>query len=234
MMIKTQRVTAPGKTGASKKSKVSKKVAKILELLDEVYPEAHCELEFKTPLQLLIATILSAQCTDRRVNIVTRELFKKYKTAQDFAKANRKTLQEEIRTTGFFRNKSKSIRSAAEMLVKDFEGAVPSTMDALLQLPGVARKTANVVLGTAFGIAEGLVVDTHVRRVSQRLGLTENDSPEKIEQDLMRQVPRDRWISFSHQLIWHGRRVCHARKPLCDQCNLTSVCDYYRQVVDGR
>ncbi len=214
--------------------KASKKVEKILELLDQTYPEAHCELEFRNPLQLLIATILSAQCTDRRVNMVTRQLFKKYKTAEDFARANLKRLQEEIRPTGFFRNKSKSIQAAGEMLIKEFGGEVPRSMDQLLKLPGVARKTANVVLGTAFGIAEGLVVDTHVRRVSQRLGLTENDNPQKIEQDLVKEVPRGRWISFSHQLIWHGRRVCHARKPLCHQCNLTSVCDYYRQVLDGR
>ncbi|HEY3131806.1 MAG TPA: endonuclease III [Acidobacteriota bacterium] len=214
--------------------KPSKKVQRILEGLDESYPEAHCELEFQNPLQLLVATILSAQCTDRRVNAVTRQLFKKYKTARDFAKADLKDLQKEIRPTGFFRNKSKSIQAAGEMLTREFGGGVPRSMEELLKLPGVARKTANVVLGTAYGIADGIVVDTHVRRVSQRLGLTENESADKIEQDLMSQIPRDRWISFAHQLIWHGRRVCHARKPLCQQCNLTAVCDYYRQVRDGR
>src|SRR2546425_6778785 len=214
--------------------KPSKKVQKILEGLDEAYPEAHCELQFQNPLQLLVATILSAQCTDRRVNLVTRQLFKKYKTAREFAKADVKDLQKEIRPTGFFRNKSKSIQAAGEMLNQEFGGEVPRSMEELLKLPGVARKTANVVLGTAYGIAGGIVVDTHVRRVSQRLGLTENESADKIEQDLMSQIPHDRWISFAHQLIWHGRRVCHARKPLCQQCNLTAVCDYYRQVLDGR
>lgn len=215
------------------RSRISKKVRVILESLDEAYPEAHCALHFGNPLELLIATILSAQCTDERVNKVTPHLFKKYQTAKDYAKADPKKLQEEIRSTGFFRNKQKSIQGAAKMLVEEFGGQVPRSMESLLQLPGVARKTANVVLGTAYGITEGVVVDTHVRRVSQRLGLTDNDQPEKIEQDLLRQIPRDRWILLSHQLIWHGRRVCRARQPLCQQCNLTSVCDYYQQLANG-
>ena len=199
-----------------------------------MFPEAECELRHKNPLQLLVATILSAQCTDERVNRVTPQLFKKYKTARDFADADPEALQGEIRSTGFFRNKQKNIQGAAAMLVKKFGSKVPCTMDELLELPGVARKTANVVLGAAYGIADGVVVDTHVRRVSQRLGLTENDQPEKIERDLVRQLPRDRWILFSHQLIWLGRRVCQARKPRCEQCELSALCDYFRQVARGR
>ena len=219
---------------AGKKPMRAARVMKILEGLDEAYPDATCALNFKSPLQLLVATILSAQCTDERVNKVTADLFKKYKTAGDYAKADLETLQQEIRTTGFFRNKSKSIKGAASILDRDFEGKVPRRMDELLTLPGVARKTANVVLGTSYRIAEGVVVDTHVRRVSQRLGLSENEDPEKIEQDLMRQIPRERWISFAHQLIWHGRKVCQARRPLCEKCNLTGVCDYYREVIRAR
>jgi endonuclease-3 len=213
--------------------KIAKKLKTVLEGLDEAYPEAGCELSFKDPLQILVATMLSAQCTDVRVNKVTPRLFRKYRTAQNYADADPHELQDLIRSTGFFRNKQKNIQGAAAMLVREFGGKIPRTMEALLQLPGVARKTANVVLGAAYGVTEGVVVDTHVRRVAQRLGLTENDSPEKIEQDLMRQIPRERWISFSHQLIWHGRRVCRARKPLCPQCNLTTVCEYFLRVSDG-
>lgn len=205
----------------------------MLQRLNEAYPDARCALQFRNPLELLVATILSAQCTDERVNRVTARLFEKYKTARDYAKADPQELEQEIRSTGFFRNKRKSVQGAAAMLVEEFGGDVPARMKDLLQLPGVARKTANVVLGTAYDIPAGIVVDTHVRRVSQRLGLTENDDPEKIEQDLIRQIPQQRWISFAHQLIWHGRRVCQARKPLCHQCNLTTVCDYYHEVVDG-
>lgn len=217
----------------AKSARTARKIKEVLQGLDELYPKAHCELTYGNPLQLLVATILSAQCTDERVNKVTRPLFMKYRTAKDYADADPQTFQQEIRPTGFFRNKQKNIRRAAELLAHKFGGKVPGKMDLLLELPGVARKTANVLLGTAFGVAEGVVVDTHVRRVAQRLGLTDQDSPEKIEQDLMRQIPRDLWISFSHQLIWHGRRVCAARKPLCGKCNLTAVCDYFRQVVDG-
>ena len=214
-------------------SRITRKLKTVLDGLDEAYPEAGCELSYKDPLQLLVATMLSAQCTDVRVNKVTPRLFRKYRTAQNYADADPQELQDLIRSTGFFRNKQKNIQAAAAMLVLEFAGKIPRTMEELLRLPGVARKTANVVLGAAYGIAEGVVVDTHVRRVAQRLGLTENDSPEKIEHDLMRQIPRERWISFSHQLIWHGRRVCRARKPLCPHCNLTPVCEYFLRVGDG-
>ena len=184
-----------------------KRVAAILQKLDEAYPNASCELNHANAFQLLIATIISAQCTDVRVNEVTKELFKKYKTPQDFAVANPSELEREIRPTGFFRNKTKSIMGASKAVVEKFAGEVPRTMDEILTLPGVARKTANVVLGTAFGITSGIVVDTHVQRLSSRLDLTRNEDPKKIEQDLMAVIPQDKWIIFSHQLIWHGRRV---------------------------
>jgi endonuclease-3 len=173
---------------------------------------------------LLIATILSAQCTDVRVNEVTRTLFKKYRSPEDFAYANPRELETEIRPTGFFRNKTKSIQGASKKIVEEFHGKVPQTMEELLTLPGVARKTANVVLGTGFGIAVGIVVDTHVQRLSARLDLTRNTDPKKIEQDLMQIIPKEKWILFSHQLIWHGRRVCVARKPRCAECNLERLC----------
>jgi endonuclease III len=215
---------------AAKKKAVSgagtdpKRVAAILEKLDEAYPEAHCELKHENPFQLLISTILSAQCTDVRVNEVTRELYKKYKTPQDFAYASPAELEKEIRPTGFFRNKSKSIIGTSKTIVENFGGQVPRTMDEMLSLPGVARKTANVVLGSGYGIASGIVVDTHVIRLSQRLDLTHNQEPKKIEQDLLAIIPKDKWIIFSHQLIWHGRRVCFARKPRCIECNLEKIC----------
>jgi endonuclease III len=202
----------------------TKRVAAILAKLDEAYPAASCELKHENAFQLLISTILSAQCTDVRVNQVTQELYKKYKTPQDFAYANPAELENEIRPTGFFRNKTKSIIGASKGIIEKFGGEVPRTMDEILTLPGVARKTANVVLGTAYGIASGIVVDTHVQRLSNRLDLTRNEDPKKIEQDLMAVIPRDRWILFSHQLIWHGRRVCFARKPNCRECNLESIC----------
>lgn len=200
------------------------RVAAILKGLDEAYPAATCELTHKNPFQLLISTILSAQCTDVTVNEVTKTLFPKYPTPTELAAANPNELQQEIRPTGFFRNKTKSIMGASQKLLDEFHGEVPRTMDELLTLPGVARKTANVVLGTAFGIASGVVVDTHVQRISQRLDLTKNDDPKKIEQDLMRVIPQDRWILFSHQMIWHGRRVCFARRPNCMACNLERIC----------
>ena len=196
----------------------------ILAGLQAAYPNATCELNFSNAFQLLIATILSAQCTDVRVNLVTKELFKKYKTPQDFAYASAAELEKEIRPTGFFRNKTKSIMGASRGLLEKFNGEVPRTMEEILTLPGVARKTGNVVLGTAYGIASGVVVDTHVMRLSQRLDLTRNKEPRKIEQDLMQIIPQDKWIQFSHQLIWHGRRVCVARKPKCADCNLESLC----------
>jgi len=201
-----------------------KRVAAILAGLDAAYPEATCELKHENAFQLLISTILSAQCTDVRVNQVTQELFKKYKTPQDFAVASPAELEQEIRPTGFFRNKTKSIMGASKAIVEKFGGNVPRTMEEILTLPGVARKTANVVLGTAYGIASGVVVDTHVQRLSNRLDLTRNEDPKKIEQDLMKVIPQNKWIIFSHQLIWHGRRVCVARKPRCVHCNLEKIC----------
>jgi endonuclease III len=201
-----------------------KRVAAILAKLDEAYPNAACELQHENAFQLLISTILSAQCTDVRVNEVTQTLYKKYTAPEAFAYANPSELQQEIRPTGFFRNKTKSIMGASKAIVENFGGQVPRTMDEILTLPGVARKTGNVVLGTAYGIASGVVVDTHVMRLSRRLDLTKHEEPKKIEQDLMRIIPKDKWIQFSHQLIWHGRRVCIARKPKCIECNLESLC----------
>lgn len=201
-----------------------KRVAAILAKLDEAYPNASCELMHQNAFQLVIATILSAQCTDVRVNQVTETLFKKYPTPEAFAYATPSELEKEIRPTGFFRNKTKSVMGASKAIVEQFGGQVPRTMEEMLTLPGVARKTANVVLGTAYGIASGIVVDTHVQRLSNRLDLTRNEDPKKIEQDLMAIIPKDRWIQFSHQLIWHGRRVCFARKPNCAACNLESLC----------
>lgn len=201
-----------------------KRVAAILAGLDEAYPEANCELKHENAFQLLVSTILSAQCTDVRVNLVAQELYKKYKTPADFAYGNPSELEQDIRPTGFFRNKTKSIMGASKALIEQFKGEVPRTMEDILTLPGVARKTGNVVLGTAYGIASGVVVDTHVIRLSKRLDLTRHDDPKKIEQDLMAILPQDRWIKFSHQLIWHGRRVCIARKPKCDICNLERLC----------
>ena len=196
----------------------------LVEVLPEVYPGAHCELDFKTPLQLLVATILSAQCTDKRVNVVTPKLFAKYRSASDFAKAPQETLENEIRSTGFFRNKAKSIRAAAAAIEEKHAGHVPDTMEKLHALPGVGRKTANVVLGNAFGKDEGVVVDTHVARLSQRLRLTKHTEAEKIEADLMKIVPREHWTIWSHWLIWHGRRRCFARKPDCHQCEILRLC----------
>jgi endonuclease-3 len=200
------------------------RVSAILQKLDEAYPDVTCALVHENPFQLLISTILSAQCTDETVNKVTKTLFVKYRTPKDFAYANPVELEQEIRPTGFFRNKTKSIMGAGKTIVEKFGGEVPRSMDELLTLPGVARKTANVVLGTAFGIAAGVVVDTHVTRLSNRLDLTRNSDPKKIEQDLMQIIPQDKWVLFSHQIIWHGRKVCQARKPKCAQCNLESLC----------
>jgi endonuclease-3 len=200
------------------------RVAAILAKLDQAYPAATCELKHENAFQLLISTILSAQCTDVRVNQVTESLYKKYPNPQAFAHANPSELQQEIRPTGFFRNKTKSIMGASKALLENFGGQVPKTMDEILTLSGVARKTGNVVLGTAYGIASGVVVDTHVIRLSRRLDLTKHEDPKKIEQDLMHVIPKEKWIQFSHQLIWHGRRVCIARKPRCLDCNLESIC----------
>ncbi len=201
-----------------------KRVAAILAKLDEAYPVATCELKHENAFQLLISTILSAQCTDVRVNQVTQTLYKKYPNAEAFAHANPSELEQEIRPTGFFRNKTKSIMGASNGIIENFGGQVPRTMEEILTLPGVARKTANVVLGTAYGIASGVVVDTHVIRLSRRLDLTKQEDPKKIEEDLMKVIPKEKWIQFSHQLIWHGRRVCVARKPRCIDCNLERLC----------
>lgn len=201
-----------------------KRVAAILAKLDEAYPNATCELNHKNAFELLIATILSAQCTDVRVNQVTATLFQKYPDAKAFAYATPSELEQEIRPTGFFRNKTKSVMGASKGILENFGGEVPRTMEEILTLPGVARKTANVVLGTAYGIPSGIVVDTHVQRIANRLDLTRNEDPKKIEQDLMQVIPKNKWIQFSHQIIWHGRRVCQARKPKCTECNLESLC----------
>jgi len=205
-------------------SPAEKRIPEILKLLKNEYPDAHCSLNYTTAFELLIATILSAQCTDVRVNQVTKDLFQKYKGPKDYLAVPEEELQQDIRTTGFFRNKTKSIRGTSQKLLDDFRGRVPSTMDELLTLPGVARKTANVVLGNAFQITSGIVVDTHVSRVSQRLGLTKETTPEKIEQRLMKLIPRSEWISFSHQLILHGRHVCKAPTPDCANCVLNHLC----------
>jgi endonuclease-3 len=201
-----------------------RRVGAILGGLDEAYPDATCELKHRSPFQLLISTILSAQCTDVRVNQVTETLYKKYPKPEAFAYATPHELEQEIRPTGFFRNKTKSVVGASKAIVEQFGGEVPRTMEEILTLPGVARKTANVVLGTAYGIAKGVVVDTHVMRLSRRLDLSRKTEPVKIEQDLMAVIPQDKWIQFSHQLIWHGRRVCVARKPRCVECNLEKIC----------
>jgi endonuclease-3 len=200
------------------------RVAQLVKAWPNVYPGAHCELDFHNPLQLLVATILSAQCTDKRVNMVTPALFKKYRTAKDYVSAPKSELENAIKSTGFFRSKTKSIQGATSTIVERFGGKVPDSMDELRQLPGVGRKTANVVLGNAFGKNEGIVVDTHVIRLSQRLGLTKHKDAEKIERDLMKLVPRQHWTDWSHWLIWHGRRRCYARKPDCGQCEVFHLC----------
>lgn len=196
----------------------------LVAVLPTVYPDAHCELDFKTPLQLLVATILSAQCTDKRVNLVTPALFARYRSAADFANAPPAQLEKAIQSTGFFRNKARSIRAAAATIEREHGGKVPQTMAELHALPGVGRKTANVILGNAFQKDEGIVVDTHVARLSLRLGLTKATDAIKIEQDLMKLIPREHWTNWSHWLIWHGRRRCYARKPDCTSCELLRLC----------
>jgi endonuclease-3 len=200
------------------------RVRKILKILGKLYPAAECALTHEDPLQLLVSTILSAQCTDERVNQVTPELFRRFRTAKDFASVPREELEDLIRSTGFFRSKAKSIQEAARQIHEEFGGKVPETMEDLVRLRGVGRKTANVVLGTAFGKNEGIVVDTHVGRLSRRLGLTRQEDPVKVEEELVRIVPRAEWTLFSHRLIWHGRKVCNARKPLCESCDLAPLC----------
>ncbi len=204
-----------------------KRTARIIAALRKAYPDAHCELNYRTPLELLVATILSAHCSDKQVNAVTGDLFEKYRTPADYAEADPEELQEEIRSIGLFRNKTRSIRGACRKIVEDFDGEVPRTMEGLTSLPGVARKTANVVLGNAFGLDEGIVVDTHVQRVSLRLKLTrweKSGQSHKVEQDLMKLVPPKQWTMFAHWLIFHGRRVCKARKPDCPGCPIRELC----------
>ena len=201
-----------------------KRTAEVIKRLKKAYPDAHCALDHANAFELLIATILSAQCTDARVNIVTASLFHKYRGPEDFLNVTHQELEKDIHSTGFFRNKAKNIQAACRRLIDEFHGEVPQTMDEILTLGGVARKTANVVLGNAFGIASGVVVDTHISRLSQRLGLTDNKTPEKIEQDLSQLVPKKNWIMFPHWMIFHGRRVCDARKPKCSECVLADIC----------
>lgn len=208
------------------------RITRILDLLDELYPDAHCELDFRNAYELLVAVILSAQCTDERVNKVTPALFQRYPDAAALLASDVAELEELIRSTGFFRNKAKNLRGAAKKIVEKFGGEVPRTMDDLLSLPGVARKTGNVVLGTAYGIPSGVVVDTHIGRLSQRLGMTREQDPVKIEQDLMELWPKERWIMSGHRLIWHGRRVCFARKPSCGTCTLAPHCPSAGHAVD--
>lgn len=209
---------------ASRGSDLRRRARMVAARLGKSYPDAKCALLHSNALELLVATILSAQCTDARVNIVTKELFKKYRSATDYASASLSELESDIRSTGFFRNKAKSIQGAARMIAEKFGGRVPDRMDDLLLLPGVARKTGNVVLGTWFGKAEGVVVDTHVYRISQRLGLSKEKDPAKVERDLMALLRPEQWIDFSHRMIWHGRRICHARKPACEICPLRDIC----------
>ena len=205
-----------------------KNVRAILDTLDKTYPEAKCSLDFSNPLELLVATVLSAQCTDQRVNQVTKSLFKKYRTAADYANVPPDELEEDIRPTGFFRNKAKSLKNCGTELVERYEGKVPNSLSELVKLPGIGRKTANVILGTAFN-TPGIVVDTHVGRITQRIGLTQQRDPVKIEFDLMEQIPREKWTIFSHQLIQHGRKICKARKPRCEECPLLEHCDFGQQ-----
>ena len=230
--MKRARTAGPRKSAGKKAAKgrkptfapAAERIRDILRLLERAYPEATCSLDHTEPLELLVATILSAQCTDARVNLVTKDLFRKYRTAGDYAAADPAVFEQEIRSTGFFRNKTKSVIGMAQALVERFEGAVPDSMEQLTTLPGVGRKTANVVLGNAFGKDEGIVVDTHVARIGKLLGLTRQTDPVKIELDLMKVVPKKRWTLFPHLLIHHGRAVCVARKPRCEICPLTQLC----------
>ncbi|MFZ5451902.1 MAG: endonuclease III [Thermodesulfobacteriota bacterium] len=208
------------------------KIGPVLKILDEVYPDAHCTLDFTNPLELLVATVLSAQCTDVKVNQVTPAVFKKYPTAAAYAAAPLGELEEAFHPTGFFRQKAKSVQGICQTLVEHFGGQVPSSLEELVKLPGIGRKTANVILGNAFDIP-GITVDTHLGRVSQRLGLTPNKDPVKIEFDLMPLVPQERWTKFSHQMIWHGRSLCSAKKPQCPVCPLRPYCDYGQQTASG-
>jgi len=201
------------------------RVTEIIKIFDELYPDAGCTLDYKDPLQLLISTQLAAQCTDERVNIVTKTLFKKYTSVYDFAEADVSELENDIKSTGFYRNKARNIINCCKMIIEKFDGKVPGNMEDLLKLPGVGRKTANLVLGDIFGIP-GIVVDTHANRLSNRIGLTSNSDPVKVEYDLMKVVPEKDWSKFCHQLVYHGRAVCNARKPKCSECRIIDYCDY--------
>jgi endonuclease-3 len=228
--MKAKTAPAPAKSAQKKSAKTKndlapERIADLLRRLEAAYPNAECALIHRNPWELLVATILSAQCTDARVNMVTPELFRKFPTPKAMSQASLPAIEEEIRSTGFYHNKAKSISGAAKRLVSDFGGKVPQTMAELLTIPGAARKTANVVLGVAFNIAEGIVVDTHVLRLSNRLGLTKSTDPKQVEQDLMRIIPKDHWIQFSHELIHHGRQICIARKPKCIECPLETLCN---------
>jgi len=230
----------PGRAGSARASKTAGKktsvkppaagsdrkaqAARVVRRLKADYPAATCALENETPFELLVATVLSAQCTDERVNMVTPELFRRWPTAAEMARAPAKELESVIQSTGFFRNKAKNIKAASQAIMEQHHGEVPRDMDAMVALPGVGRKTANVVLGTAYGLATGVVVDTHVTRVSRRLGLTKNTDPVKIEQDLMQSVPKSEWVDFAHRMIHHGRRICTARKPKCPECSMNKFC----------
>lgn len=207
------------------------RAARIVATLRTMYPDARCSLDFTTPLELLVATQLSAQCTDERVNIVTKSLFAKYHTAADYASASQEELEQDIKQTGFYRNKAKHIREAAALIEERYGGEVPRAMADLTALPGVARKTANVVMGNAYGIVEGVVVDTHVGRIARRLGLTASEDPVKVEQDLMALLPQSDWLAFSHMVIWLGRAICQARKPLCSECALAQLCPTGRETL---
>ena len=216
-----------------KQEDLKNRVKEIIRILSKEIPDSRIALKFSNPLELLIATILSAQCTDVKVNQVTADLFKMYRSSKDYAEANLAKLEEEIRPTGFYRNKARSIQKCCQELVKRFGGDVPRTLEELVTLPGVGRKTANVILGNTFGIT-GIVVDTHVSRVSQRIGLTKNDDPVKIEFDLMEIVPKEEWTHFSNLLVWHGRKTCMARKPLCEICSVRKWCNYGSRVKGGK
>jgi endonuclease III len=224
----TRKARPVGKTARGKSDNAytsPQRLKKVFAALDHLFPRAECALHHRNPFQLLVATILSAQCTDERVNKVTPGLFQKYPTARDFAALDQETLEEDIRSTGFFRNKSKNIIGASRQIVENFEEKVPRSMEKLLTLPGVARKTANVVLGTAYGIPSGVVVDTHVFRITHRLKLSHGKTPEDVEHDLINLVPQNRWITFGHQVIWFGRKICQARNPRCAECPLEHLCD---------
>jgi endonuclease III len=220
MARRTQSSMSPQESLSQKRTRTDELITR----LKAAYPDARCSLNFSTPLELLVATVLSAQCTDARVNLVTTQLFKKYRTARDYAMASSEQLEEEIKSTGFYRNKAKALRGCCAELIARYDGEVPADMAALVRLPGVGRKTANVILGNAYDMAEGIVVDTHVRRLAGRLGLTQHSNPDKIEQDLVRVVPREDWVAFGHLLILHGRRICSARAPQCSVCPVNDRC----------